>query len=166
MKIESMHSLSNSASHFSDQGVYPCPVCRCGQISTLPLMDAMACQFCRHIFTANLEKQQIQTADRQPPLVWRWNGKKWSGAHIEGVETSWGYWLLGLAFVVLPSTLLGITAYTRPPVSGIPLSWLPIVWTGLAFLLHLAIIIWLVIEFYQFPVWAYLKTRLQNMFGR
>jgi len=105
-------------------------------------------------------------ADRQPPLIWRWNGRKWAEAHLEGVELAWGYWVGSIAFVVLPTTLLGLTVYTRPPIPGSPLSWLPTVWTGLAFLLHLAIVVWLVIEFYEFPVWAYLRNRRQNLFGR
>jgi len=43
-------------------GVYPCPVCRLGQLKALPTMDAIACDFCRHIFTVNLEKQQLKNA--------------------------------------------------------------------------------------------------------
>ena len=161
-----MHSSNNSATYFSEHEVYPCPICLYGQISPLSLMDAMACDSCRHIFTTDIEKQQIKMADRQQPLIWRWNGKKWTEAHLEGAELGWGYWLGGITFVILPTTLLGLTVYTRPPIPGSALSWLPTVWTGLAFLLHLAIVVWLVIEFYEFPIWAYLKSRQQNLFGR
>lgn len=161
-----MYSANNSVKHFSTQEVYPCPICRLGEISQLALMDAMACNLCNHIFSANIEKQQLKMADRQPPLVWRWNGSKWTKAHLEGVELGLGYWLAGIAFVVLPPTLLGSTVYTFPPVPGTPLSWVPFVWTGLAFLSHLAIVIWLVIEFYELPIWTYLRRRRQNLFGR
>lgn len=161
-----MLSQTTKASCFSYQGVYPCPVCRLGQIEALPLMDAMACEFCNHIFTADLEKQQLKMPSRQPPLIWRWNGRKWTEAHLEGVELGWGYWLAAVALVILPTTLIGLCAYTFPLTPDIPLSWLPTVWTGLTFLSHLWIIGWLVIEFYQFPVGAYLRAMRQHLLSR
>lgn len=161
-----MLTPTKKTSCFSYQEVYPCPICRLGQIQALPLMDAMACNFCNHIFTADLEKQQLKMPSRQPPLIWRWNGRKWTGAHLEGVELSWGYWLAAVALVLLPTTLIGLTAYAFPPNAGVPLSWLPTVWTGLTFLSHLAIIGWLVIEFYQFPVEAYLRGVRQHVLSR
>lgn len=148
------------------QGVYPCPVCRLGQIIAISLMDALACDCCNHIFTADLERQVLKMADRQPPLTWRWNGRNWIGAHLEGVQWGWLYWLFALALVVLPTALIGLAAYTFPPTPGSRLSWLPIVWTGLTFLSHLAIVGWLAIEFYQFPVWAYLRIRRRQLLGR
>ena len=157
---------SNKLASFNYQGIYPCPVCRLGQISGMPLMDAMACDFCDQIFTADLEKQQLKMPSRQPPLIWRWNGRIWTGAHLEGVELGWGYWLAALVLVILPPSLIGLTLYTFPPTPGTPLSWLPYVWTGLAFLSHVGIIGWLVVEFYQFPVGAYLRIRRQHLFGR
>ncbi len=160
-----MPSLTKSASCFSFQGVYPCPVCRLGQLKALPLMDAMACHFCSNIFTANLEKQLLKMPSRQPPLIWHWNGRNWTGAHLEGVELGWGYWLAALALVLIPTTLIGLTIYILPPTPGTPLFWLPYVWTGLAFLSHLAIIGWLVIEFYQFPIAAYLRAMRQHLPG-
>jgi len=41
---------------------YSCPVCRHGKIAALPLMEAYACNFCQHIFTANLEQQVLKMA--------------------------------------------------------------------------------------------------------
>ena len=161
-----MPTQTKRAFCFNSDGTYPCPVCHVGQISALPLMEAMACDFCHHIFTANLEKQQLTMPSRQPPLLWRWNGKNWTGGHLEGVELSWFYWLAATALEVLPTTLIGLTAYTFPPIPGTPLSWLPTVWAGLAFLSHLAIIGLLVIEFYQFPVGAYLRVMRQYLLGR
>lgn len=160
-----MPSSKNLAS-FNYQGVYPCPVCRLGQISGMPLMDAMACELCHHIFTGDLEKQQLKMASRQPPLIWRWNGRNWTGAQLEGMEFGWGYWLAAFALVVLPPTLIGLTLYAFPPIPGTPLFWLPYVWTGLAFLSHMGIIGWLVVEFYQLPVRAYLRIRWQHLFER
>jgi len=147
-------------------GVYPCPVCRCGHIKALPLMDALACDFCSEIFIADLEKQQLKMLSRQPALLWRWNGRNWVGAHLEGVELGWGYTLAAVALVALPTALIGLTIYIFPPTPGTPLSWLPYVWAGLAFLSHLGIIGWLVIEFYQFPVGAYLRATRQHLLSR
>ncbi|MBK1988992.1 hypothetical protein A0J48_015840 [Sphaerospermopsis aphanizomenoides BCCUSP55] len=140
------------------QGDYPCPVCRVGKISQMPLMEAMSCDFCHEIFTVNLELQQIKMPSRQPPLVWRWNGFKWTQAQLEGMELGWGYVLAAIAFVVLPTTLIGIAAYYFPPDPHVPLSWIPYIWTILTFLLHLAIMIWIFIEVYQIPIGSYLRA--------
>jgi hypothetical protein len=161
-----MHSAKNSDTYLSYQGIYPCPVCRLGKIEALPLMEALACDFCHHIFTANLERQRLQMADRQPPLTWRWNGRTWVGAHLEGVELGWGYLLGAVALVFLPPTLVGLAAYTVPPDPGSTLSWLPVFWTLLTFLSHLGIVGWLVIEFYQFPVGMYLRVMRQRLLFR
>lgn len=161
-----MHDLNKSARYFTTQEVYPCPICRVGEIFTMPLMEAMACQFCHHVFTADLEQQQLQMADRQPPLMWRWNGNSWSERQLKDVEIGWSYALGAIAFVVLPTILIGITVYARPPVPSLPLSWFPVFWTGLTFFLHLGIIGWLVIEFLDFPLWAYLNRQWQNIWRR
>jgi len=97
-------------------------------------------------------------ADRQPPVTWHWNGKKWIGAHLEGVEFGWPYLAVALGLIFLPTTLLGLSAYYFPPVPGSRLSWLPAAWTGLAFLSHLGIVLWLVGEFYQFPLVTYFRA--------
>jgi len=161
-----MHTSKNNSHYFSHQGVYPCPVCRFSQLKALHLMDAMACDCCHHIFTPDLERQLLKMADRHPPLIWHWNGRNWTGAHLEGVEWGWFYWIFALALVTLPTLLIGLAAYTFPPTPDSTLSWLPAAWTGLTFLSHLGIVGWLVIEFYQFPVWAYLRVRRQQLFER
>lgn len=161
-----MHNLPDSANRLHYQGIYPCPICRVGQIQGMPLMDAMACEACRHIFVADLEQQLLKMTDRQPPLTWRWTGKTWVGAHLQGVEWGWVTWIFAAVFVILPATLIGVAAYTFPPTPGSRLAWLPLVWTGLTFLFHLAVIIWLLMEFYQFPLGVYLRTRRRRLLRR
>jgi hypothetical protein len=161
-----MYSSNNNSHPFSYQEVYPCPVCRFTQLKAMPLMEAMACDTCRHIFTPDLERQLLKMADRHPPLTWSWNGRHWTGAHLEGVEWGGVYWLFAVALVVLPTTIIGLSAYTFPSSPDSALSWLPFVWTGLTFLSHLAIVGWLVMEFYQFPIRAFLRARRQQLLGR
>lgn len=161
-----MHNSKDKNHPFNFLGVYPCPVCRLNQLKAMPLMDAMACDCCRHIFIADLERQLLKMVDRHPPLTWRWNGKTWKGVHLEGVELGWTAWIFAIALVVLPTSIIGVAAYTFPPEPGTTLSWLPVAWTGLTFLAHLAIVGWLVTEFYQFPLRIYLRVRRQQLFGR
>jgi len=161
-----MPSSNNFDQSFNYQGVYPCPVCRLGEMESLPMMEALSCQVCQHFFTANLEKQQLVMVDRDPPLIWQWNGKNWVGAHLQGVELGWGYSVAAIAFTVLPPLLIGFANYLFPPVPGSRLSWLPNAWALLALLTHLAIIGWLVLEFYQFPLRTYFRVRRQQLFGR
>lgn len=160
-----MDSADTSVQGVNQQGVYPCPACRLGQIQALSLMDAMACNACRHIFTANLEKQRLLMVDRSPPLVWHWNGRNWTGAHVEGVKLGWRYWLIAVAFVLLPPTLIGLSAYAFVTAPGASPPLLSIVWTGLTFSLHLALIGCSVIGFYQLPVGTYFSVMARNLFS-
>ena len=161
-----MSNSTNLVTDFNSNGTYPCPVCRLGQIKALPLMDAMACDSCRHIFTVALEKQRLFMADRQPTLIWCWNGRTWVGAHTEGVKLGWSYLLIAAAFVLLPPTLIGLSTYFLLKTPGTSKSWLPVVWTGLAFLCHLAIVGSAIVGFYQFSIGTYLKVMQQHLFKR
>ncbi|ACK69624.1 conserved hypothetical protein [Gloeothece citriformis PCC 7424] len=149
---------SQSANLLNYTNVYRCPVCRHGEISNLSLMDAFACNFCNHIFSADLEQQVIQMADSQLALKWRWNGRSWQGVRGDGVELTWGYWLAGIVFVLLPTAIVSLSAYLFPPLPGSRLSWLPVIWVLLTFLSHLCCLIWLIIEYYQFPVFRYFRV--------
>ena len=161
-----MPNSTKLVTDFNFNGTYPCPVCRLGQIKALPLMDAMACDSCRHIFTASLEKQRLFMADRQPSLIWCWNGRTWVGVHVEKVKLGWGYLLIAAAFVLLPPTLFGLSAYFLLSTPGTSKSWLPAIWTGLVFLSHLGLIGYAVIGFYQFSIGTYLRVMRQQMFRR
>lgn len=150
--------MAHSTDHFNYHGVYHCPVCRHGEIAAIPLMEAFACNFCRHIFTANVEQQRIKMADSQIPLTWRWTGRNWQGIGAEGVNMGWGLWLSAMAFILAPTTIVGGGAYIFPPLPGSHLSWLPFAWTGLTFFSHLACVAWLLVEYYQIPVVLYCRA--------
>ena len=105
-------------------------------------------------------------ADSQLPLTWRWNGRNWQGIQREGFELSWIYGLAGVAFVFLPTGIIGLSAYLFPPISGSYLSWLPSFWTAITFFSHLVCLIWLLIEYYQFPLLLYLRTRGRQLLIR
>ena len=161
-----MLNFTNLVTDFNYQGTYPCPVCRLGQIKALALMDAMACDSCRHIFNGYIEKQRLFLADRQPTQIWCWNGRTWVGAHAEGVKLGWGYLLIAAAFVLLPPTLIGLSAYFLLETTDRAESWLPGVWTGLTFLSHLGIIGCAVVGFYQFSIGITLKVMRQHLLGK
>ncbi|MDY7016131.1 MAG: hypothetical protein SVX43_21555 [Cyanobacteriota bacterium] len=154
---------------FTEQDTYPCPVCRCGQLSALSLMEAMSCNFCHHMFATNIQQQSIVLADSHLALTWRWSGKTWKGLYREGLEIGWDYFAIGAAFVLLPPLLVGCAAYLFPPIPGTPFAWFPIAWTILAFVAHLACVLWLLVEYYQLPIALYVKAlerRLWNRLGR
>ncbi|ELS02132.1 hypothetical protein Xen7305DRAFT_00018430 [Xenococcus sp. PCC 7305] len=152
-----MHKFDLS-NRFYYQGQYPCPVCRHGQVTAMPLMEAFACDFCQHIFTTNFDKQLIKMADSQLPLTWYWNGNQWQGIQGEGTNLSWGYLLSGAAFVTFPTVIVALGAYIFPTAPNSPLSWLPLLWTILTPLTHLLIVLWLVVEYYQLPLLLYLNA--------
>ena len=144
---------------------YYCPVCRHGEIATLPLMEAFSCNFCCHIFTANLDKQAITIVDSQLPLTWYWTGKRWQ--NIRSVQTfQWGYRFLALGFLVLPTLIVAAGAYLFPVLPDSPLGWLGWFWVGLTFISHLSCLLWLVLEYYQFPLSLYFEALRNNLLSR
>lgn len=143
---------------FDLKGKYPCPVCRHGKVAEMPLMETFACGFCQHIFTTNFDKQLLKMVDSQLPLTWYWNGKGWKGIHREGMELGWVYLLFACCFIFIPTVIVGTVTYLFPPATGSLLSWLPGTWIILTFCAHLLCIIWLLIEYYQFPIFLYFKV--------
>ncbi|MDJ0510644.1 MAG: hypothetical protein QNJ64_15525 [Crocosphaera sp.] len=160
--MSSSHLSPNLLNYYD---AYYCPVCRHGEISTLPLMEAFSCNFCRHIFTANLDKQAITIADSQLPLTWYWTGKRWQSLR-SSPRIQWGYRLLALTFVLLPTSIIASGAYLFPVLPDSSLWWFPWLWVGLTFLSHLSCLLWLVIEYYQFPLSLYFEALRDNLISR
>ena len=148
------------------QETYICPICRHGHIESLTLMDAFACNFCRHIFTANLREQSIHVEDSSQPMTWRWTGRNWQAANQLDVDLTVVIWLVSVALVVLPPSLIWLSSHAFPPLDDSPGSWLPTVWIGLTFALHFVFVSWLMAEHYQFPFYVSSKVRLQRLFDQ
>ena len=144
------------------QETYLCPICRRGHISALTLMDAFACNFCRHIFTANLPEQSIQVADSSQPMAWRWNGRNWQAAHHLDRDLTAIIWLVGGGLMVLPPSLIWLSYQIFPPLDGSTWQQFPLVWVGLTFTSHFLLVIWLLAEHYQIPFYVMLKVRWQQ----
>lgn len=154
---------ASDSSCLSLEGVYICPICRHGQISALVLTDAFGCDFCRHIFTANLATQSVHVVDSAQPLAWRWNGRAWSPAYRGRRDLSLTIWIVGIILITLPTILVGASAYLFPPLDGSACQWFPLLWVGLTFSTHLALVSWLVAEYYQLPWYITLKFRLLEL---
>jgi hypothetical protein len=143
-------------------GTYICPVCRHGEIAALTLMEAFSCNFCRHIFTANLSDQLVQVEDSSQPMTWRWTGRTWQAANQSDRDLTLLVWLVGLALVLLPSGLIWLSAHTFPPLPGSDWAKFPLVWMGITFSLHFLLVAWLLVEYYQLPLYVMAKVRWQQ----
>lgn len=141
-----------------------CPVCRHGKIDSMPLMDTLACDLCRHIFTFDTVQQSISMADSVAPLTWQWRDRTWQGARRQGAEINWGIGCVGLALIVLPTALIALSTYVFPPIPGSSLYWVPYVWIVLTFLCHFYFMATAIVAYYQIPVRAYLRAIVQ--YGR
>lgn len=144
---------------------YLCPVCRRGRINTLALMETFACNLCQHLFKADLKTQRLTLIDGQLPITWQWYRQGWTRINPEGITFSWSYLFLGLLLVILPTMIVGCATYLFPPLPGSNLAWLPIAWTILTFLTHLFGLVWLLLEYYQFPVRLYIRSFFTNSIG-
>jgi len=157
---------TNKPQPLSYAKTYQCPVCRRGEISSIALMDAFACSFCRHIFTANLSDQSLQIVDISPPMSWRWTGRTWRSTHHQNTDLAVSLWLAGLVLVILPAGVVGLSAYLFPPLEDSASSWFPIAWVSLTFMAHLLLVLVLLAEYYQPPLYVTLKIWLRALQAR
>lgn len=157
-------SLNQRSLNFEDH--YRCPLCRHGEIAALPLMDAFSCNFCRHIFTANLKDQTVCVEDSSQKTTWRWNGLTWQLGNEEAIELTWAIRIGSVLLVLLPPLIIWLPSYIFPPLDGSNLDWLPNAWVWLTFFVHLGMVSWLLVEYYQFPPYVALKVRLGDLFDR
>ncbi|HEY9735870.1 MAG TPA: hypothetical protein V6D06_06290 [Trichocoleus sp.] len=148
-------SLDNSST-------YLCPVCRHGQIEAMVMMDTFACNFCRHIFELNLEQQTVQVVDSSQPLAWRWLGHRWQSVYQGQWDMTLMLWVVVVALVLVPAGLVATSAYVFPPLEGSPGEHLPLYWAIGTLLIHLFMVLWLLSEYYQAPLYVAAKIRLRR----
>jgi hypothetical protein len=145
---------------------YPCPICRYGQLERLFMVEAFTCTFCRHIFTVDASQQYLHLEDNAQPLKWRRQADQWVSARTK-LSPDWMLmaWSLGIVFVSVPTTLVGLAYHTFPPLPGQSGSVFPLVWIGLTFLSHGLIVGWLCLEHYQFPLYMVARLYLRRLFS-
>jgi hypothetical protein len=141
---------------------YDCPVCRHGQIQAMPLMDAYACNFCRHILEANLDQQTVHIVDGAQPMGWRWLGGRWQPIYQSSSDLTLTLWVVGLALMLFPSGIVALGAYLFPPLEPADgIQW-SLVWAVATLVAHTLMVGWLIAEHYQFPPYVLAKIRLQR----
>jgi hypothetical protein len=147
-------------------GEYSCPICGHGKLSALLLTEAFACDFCRHIFSANLPEQSVQVVDSPQPLAWRWRAGRWRSLTHQDPSLDVIVWIFFTALTILPAGLVALSAYVFPTVQAdgsYSFSWL---WAVATFLVHLLMALRFVTEHYQWPWYVTWKVTLQNLLYR
>lgn len=140
---------------------FPCPICRQGKIEALVLTEAFACEFCRHILSADLPAQQVQVVDSSQPLTWLWNGQRWRLTRGDNAqELSVLVLLTAAVLIVIPAGIVWLSGTLFPPLhqtNAVPFST---VWALVTLGAHLAFVLWLIGEYYQIPFYVAAKIRI------
>jgi hypothetical protein len=155
-------AMKSQSLGLSQAETYECPVCRHGQMEPMALMEAYACNFCRHIFDINLDQQTVNVVDSVQPMVWRWQGRRWQPIYQSRDDITLTLWLVSLVLVVLPAGLVALGGYVFPPLDATGVNW-SLVWAVVTLVGHGALVGWLVAEHYQFPLYVMVKIRLQRL---
>lgn len=146
----------------SYEEAYRCPACGTGEMSAIALMDAFSCDFCRHIFTANLTTQSVHLADSLHPAAWYWNGRQWRTASQRDTA-AYLVWSFAGGLATVPVGLIALSNYVFPPLED---SSFPLMWTGLTLVNHGIISIWLLAEYHRWPWYVASKIRLWRFWQR
>ena len=138
---------------------YRCPACASGELRAIALMDVFACDFCRHMFSANLENQSVHLADSLQPMAWRWNGWQWKTSQQS--DTAAGLiWSFTLGLVLMPVGIIVLSNYVFPPLDS---SGFPKAWTMLTLACHSTIARWLLAEYHRWPWYISSRIRLSRL---
>ena len=138
-------------------------MCRHEQLAPMPLMDAFACSFCRHIFEANLSQQTVRVVDNAQPMAWRWTGQRWRPVHHGQQDITLILWISGMVLTFVPSGLVATSAYIFPPLEGSPGSAWPTIWAFATLISHALMVGWLMVEYYQLPLYVTAKVWLRRL---
>ncbi|MEO0768449.1 MAG: hypothetical protein AAFY72_03295 [Cyanobacteria bacterium J06649_4] len=165
MPFQRSHASETTKSDNSEQGAalsmtgqYRCPACGSGEVSAIALMDVFACDFCRHMFTVNLQTQSLQMADSLQPIAWQWTGRRWRAAH-QGETATFLVWGFSVVLSILPTALIGLSNYIFPPTGGLRFV---MTWIGLTWVSHSLMSLWLLAEFHRWPWYISARIRLQR----
>ncbi|MGF1600788.1 MAG: hypothetical protein ACFCU8_02010 [Thermosynechococcaceae cyanobacterium] len=147
-----------------DDDSYPCPFCRQGQVQCLYLMEAFSCGLCDRVFSANLPHQSLtlETGAGSRALRWYWSGDGWQSERQRASSPMLVLQLLTVAFALLPPLLIGVPAYLFPPLPSQDTVSFPVIWAILTGVIHVAMMLWLWLEYYQLPVWVILRIRFRR----
>ncbi len=140
-------------------GTYRCPACASGDLNAIALMDVFACDFCRHIFSANLENQSVHLADSLQPMAWQWNGWRWRTAQ-QSDTTAGVIWAFTLGLTLAPVVIIALSNYVFPPLDS---TGFPRLWTALTLGSHSTISVWLLAEYYRWPWYISSRIRLNRL---
>ncbi len=154
--ITMAHNHSSPSLH--EQEEYPCPVCHYGKITNMTMMETFSCSFCQHIFTINFERKLLKMIDSQIPLSWLWNGRRWQSDHQTQNNLGLAYILFGLLFIGLPTGIIALGTFIFPPLPESPFAWFTPFWIICTFIAHLFCFLFVVIEYYQWPLGIYLNA--------
>jgi len=144
--------------------IYPCPVCRHGEISALFLTEAFACNFCRHIFTCEPETGLLRVEDNAQRLTWRWDGRTWHSINQEDRDLTFVIFGVSLALILLPPMMVLSSCWSLLN-QGHP-GIIALGWTIVTFLIHLSLIAWMLAEHYQIPPYVFSKIYLREWLDR
>jgi rubredoxin len=148
------------------QDSYRCPICRYGKLNAMVMMDAFSCDFCRHIFSVNLEQQILRVEDRVPKTGWRWQNDRWTTLKPLDVDLSILVWITSIFLVTIPSGMIGLSAYVFPPIGGLMWNSFSIVWAEITFSVHFLIATWLLVEHYQLPSYVAARIAIDRLLER
>lgn len=143
----------------SYEETYRCPACASGELSAIALMDIFACDFCRHMFSANLENQSVHLADSLQPMGWQWNGWRWQTAQ-QSDTAAVVIWAFTLGLTLAPVGIIVLSNYVFPPLDS---TGFPRMWTALTLGSHSTISIWLLAEYYRWPWYISSRIRLNRL---
>ncbi len=127
------------------------------------MMETLSCSFCRHIFSADLSQQILRVEDTIPKSAWTWQGDRWTSRNSGNEDLTQLVWFTSAFMVVVPTSLMGLSAYIFPPIGGLQWNSFSVVWSGVTFGSHLLIATWLLVEHYQLPGYVAAKITLQRM---
>jgi hypothetical protein len=144
-----------------------CPLCRHGTLSTLMMMDAMSCDFCRHIFSIDITQPMVQEPiirieDSSQSLAWQWTGSRWKVLPQADKPLIIWLWVLCGSIVTIPSLLMILATHLFPATPHSRGAGFAFVWLWLTIGSHVIAALWILSEHYQWPIYQRFQRLLRH----
>jgi hypothetical protein len=122
-------------------------------LTALALMDELGCPACGRLFHCGVESSILKSADRQPMVVWLWDGRTWCDLYTPR-PTSQDRWM-AVGLLIFPALIVALLAGAFPSPGHFGGFW-----ALLTFAAHLGCVLLAVLSYYRVSPFAWGRALL------
>lgn len=119
-----------------------CPICGCGRLAPMTLMDAYSCTLCLHMFSWTDHEKCLEVLDASMPKSWSWNGHQWQRKKVV-FQSMTAAKAMFIGFTIcLPVVMIVVAGYVFWHLPNSPFTHLIMLWAAMSLIVHGGLVAW------------------------